>query len=279
MSEKQDKLIKGKGRKEYLSTTLVEDTLGRPIDPSDFLNWDSVLELERTGSEVRVAERKEETISEKIVRRALNRLPRVEREILVQYYLEGKTNDDIARILKTDEYTVQNYRIRAIGMFQKLLVEEKLETGLTSDYNQCSICSHPDPLAVDMAIHLWLDSHEWKIRGLSSELAKKFSLMDLSAKDIENHIQYHMGIETDRSILSKITGSESLKTVQLNVAIPPNLNTELERMVEEYSVLKPVLVRMSLQYGLRILSHFLSFNEEMFVEQLKLTKLIRRIRV
>jgi hypothetical protein len=269
---------------EYSSTQYVEQ-----VDPNLYvdrfdpmsvehlsLSLQDILELEETGQLPAHEDEDARSILITIVRRALVRLPKVERMVIERYYMQGKTANEIAKGMGlVTEGAANNIRLRAIARFERLFYDEKRKSGVTADYNCCPICDCEHVDAVEERVHFWLDEHQHSLQGLPAELERQFDLRT-DQQQIAEHIEYHMISVDDRVEIRPETKEAAEHTFSLS--IPLEMKKQLEQIVFPYSVSYRDVVRWALKLGIPELQNIMRMNEQRREVQLQAARFFARVR-
>lgn len=277
-------------KNEFLSTEFIENTLGKkistdrynPFDADKFLlSIDDIMKLDENGYIDR--ENNDQSKLELVVKRALLRLKKIEREVVVRYYFQGHTLSKIAEELGDEKGRIYSILTNSVDKLKSLIVEEKHQIGLTADLNQCVLCRSSDAKGINEYIHLWVDSGNMKkkdpLKGIISELYKRYTINDdFTIEDVITHIYYHMGID-DKSVLGSSDRNryEQSDTIQTNLALPKELREEIDEISSKYGITKSFIIRMSLSYGLRWVRFMLFNSDRMFLDQLYISQLVKRL--
>lgn len=288
-SQKKHKLARGDNAHEFTSTDFVENTLGHRIpikrfDPQSVehlsLSLHQIMELEEHGEVLTRVEDDADDIIITVVRRALLRLPKIERVVLEKFYTQGHTVNEIATALNlVTGVTANNIRLRAVSHFETLFIEEKRKSGITADYNCCPICDDPNIDALEERIYFWLDQHEHRLRGLVAELERQFGIKITQAK-LTEHIEYHMVLSGDSVEMVPGAKKTNVQKMQaLNLVIPAELKAKIEQIAFPYNISFSEAVRQALQLGAVELQHLLDHNENLKRVQLESVRLLARIRI
>ena len=280
-----------------VSTNIVEKTLGKDISTSlsrydpfkgGGVSINDIISIEETGQAISLYEDKQgekPSLSDIIVRQALEKLPDLEKKVLVWHYFDGKSVNLIAREINKSPVSVNNLKVRAVEKFKKFVEEEKKKVKLDPVYNQCVFCNYEDVATLNEFIHLWLDEHDWNFNGILVQLKRVFKLENITQVQIVDHVKYHMGYTRDE--VSKASGvvvpakkKQKRKDTDLviTVGVSPTLKEKLDNLSYECSITRSELIRRSLEIGVQIEEKMIEINEIMTVEALKLAMFVRKLR-
>ena len=279
-----DKLRASSMKDTFVSSSFVEKVSARPIsttfsrfDPFDsdsfLLNLKRIMKMDFCDDS---AEPTEESVAEIVVRRALDRLPLIEKEVIVRYYFQGEVLSEIGKAIGKVTADIDTIRLRALERLKSIVVEEKHQLGLTADYNQCIICNHSSRKEIEQFVHVYLDNYGWKKQGLLRQLKKTYSIT-LSSVDLETHLGFHMVIPDYSELCDDLREKNSYH--QLNVSVSSALIVDIDTLAKAYGVSSAFVVRYALQYGVKWLQVMLPLNDMMFVEQLKLNRIFKKLSI
>lgn len=231
---------KSSRKREFLSTEFIENI------SIDFLNigLNAVDDSEKPDEDVAV-----------IIKKALLRLPEIQREVIEKYYINGLSINEVAKELELKSDTANNVRLRAIDNFKKLIIEEKRKLGITADYNLCPMCENEDYDAINEYIHLKLDSQQWQTAGIQVGLLERFKLK-VNQESLAEHIKYHLDLGDDM-VNSTISSEDKKKKPKYAPATALVISLELKHRIENLSFPHGVTytdaVRQALDLGVELL--------------------------
>jgi len=248
--------------------------LGKRFDPFE----DNMLSVEELMNREQGLLDTEPTLSDNIVRGALDKLLPVEADIMELHFSEGKSISDISDIKGLPEMEVSSILSSCVEEFVKHLNNGRKEAGISLVYNDCSLCNHPSLQDLNEFLHVWLDSRKWDYGGICSALRDRFNL-EVSKETIRNHVKYHFygyGIIQENDSGEDVSVSYEDQKMYVNVS--KELLSEIDWLARKCNKTRAAVIRESVQFGLKDLVRTLILNKYFVGEGVRLMKADWRLR-
>lgn len=178
-------------------------------------------------------------------RTALNKLDEMEKEILLQFFVDERNTSEISDDLNMQLSEVNDTRLMAVNRFKQLLVIECMMVGLPIPGMKCPFCRMDNTEELNEWVQTWLKDNRYRFRGIMAAVKRRFGFTIGTMADLVTHIKFHLETPIDLQEKESLEDSQ-----QFNLRLPVELRKQIDDLAKASNLPASEVLRECVRFGI-----------------------------